>query len=158
MSADELRTFFPALSSSCLAVSPEEELLRELWARVLGHSVERVGVDDNFFRLGGDSIAGMQVIVQARARQRVYTLADIFQYKTIRALVEHTAVSESDTSHSEASVQSKGSSDVQWCKQLLADAGIADQDLEDVYPCAPMQCGMLLVQARSPAFYHVAFT
>jgi amino acid adenylation domain-containing protein len=158
MSADELRTFFPALSSSCLAVSPEEELLRELWAQVLGLPVERVGVDDNFFRLGGDSIAGMQVIVQARARQRVYALADIFQYKTIRALVEHTAVSESDTSHSEASALSKGSSDVQGCKQLLADAGIAAQDVEDLYPCAPMQCGMLLVQARSPAFYHVAFT
>ncbi|GAQ05471.1 nonribosomal peptide synthetase 12 [Aspergillus lentulus] len=158
MSADELRTFFPAVASSHLSISPEEAFLQELWAQVLGLPVERVGVDDNFFHLGGDSIAGMQVVLQARARQRVYTLPDIFQYKTIRALVQHTAISESDTGHSETSVPNKRSSDVQACKQLLADAGIADRDLEDIYPCAPIQCGMLLVQASSPAFYHVAFT
>ncbi|GFF84580.1 nonribosomal peptide synthetase 12 [Aspergillus udagawae] len=158
MSEDELRTFFTAVASSHLPISPEEEFLRELWAQVLGLPVERVGVDDNFFRLGGDSIAGMQVVLQARARQRVYTLADIFQYKTIKALVEHTAISKSDTSHSAAAVPDKQWSDVEARKKLLADAGIAGQDVEDAYLCAPIQCGMLLVQARSPAFYHVAFT
>ncbi|KAF7171396.1 hypothetical protein CNMCM6106_005788 [Aspergillus hiratsukae] len=158
MSADQLRTFFPAVASSHLPISPEEEFLRELWAQVLGLPVERVGVDDNFFRLGGDSIAGMQVVLQARARKRVYTLGDIFGHKTIRALVEHTATSQQYASHLEAAVRIKRSSDVEAWKELLGNADIADQDVEDVYPCAPIQCGMLLVQAISPAFYHVAFT
>ncbi|RHZ67305.1 uncharacterized protein CDV56_102390 [Aspergillus thermomutatus] len=158
MSADQLRSFSPAVASSHLPISPEEKFLQELWAQVLGVPAERVGVDDNFFRLGGDSIAGMQVVLQARARQRAYTLADIFQYKTIRALAEHAVVSERDTSPSEAAAPYNRSTDVEAYKTVLADAGIPDQDVEDVYQCAPIQRGMLLVQARSPAFYHVAFT
>ncbi|MBY8848172.1 AMP-binding protein, partial [Saccharothrix sp. MB29] len=42
-----------------------ERGLAEIWAAVLG--VERVGVHDNFFDLGGDSILGIQVAAAARA-------------------------------------------------------------------------------------------
>ena len=40
--------------------SPTEEILADIYARVLG--LERVGVDDSFFDLGGDSISAMRVI------------------------------------------------------------------------------------------------
>src|SRR6202012_1173311 len=39
--------------------TPVEEVLADIYAQVLG--VERVGVDDSFFDLGGDSILSMQV-------------------------------------------------------------------------------------------------
>ena len=42
-----------------------EELLCDIWQEVL--HAERVGIDDNFFDLGGDSILTIQVIVKARA-------------------------------------------------------------------------------------------
>ena len=42
-----------------------EEILAGIYAQVLG--VERVGVDDSFFDLGGDSILSMQVVARARA-------------------------------------------------------------------------------------------
>ena len=40
--------------------SPVEEILAGIYAQVLG--VERVGVDDSFFDLGGDSLSAMRVI------------------------------------------------------------------------------------------------
>ena len=40
--------------------SPTEEILAGIYAQVLG--LERVGVDDSFFDLGGDSISAMRVI------------------------------------------------------------------------------------------------
>ena len=42
-----------------------EEILAGIYARVLG--VERVGVDDSFFDLGGDSLSAMQVIAAINA-------------------------------------------------------------------------------------------
>ena len=42
-----------------------EEILAGIYAQVLG--VERVGVDDSFFDMGGDSILSMQVVARARA-------------------------------------------------------------------------------------------
>ncbi|KAJ5695472.1 hypothetical protein N7536_005884 [Penicillium majusculum] len=40
----------------------------------------------------------------------------------------------------------------------LAEKGVAVEDIEDTYPCAPIQRGILLSQAKNPAYYHVAMT
>ncbi len=44
---------------------PVEKILADIYAQVLG--VDRVGVDESFFDLGGDSILSMQVVSRARA-------------------------------------------------------------------------------------------
>ena len=47
--------------------SRTEEILAAIYAKVLG--LERVGVDDSFFDLGGDSILSILVVVLARGRR-----------------------------------------------------------------------------------------
>ncbi|MBX3301079.1 MAG: amino acid adenylation domain-containing protein [Nitrospira sp.] len=63
-----------------------EKLLAEIWAEVLG--VERVGIHDNFFGLGGDSILGIQTAFKARQKGIVFTPRHLFQHQTIAALSE----------------------------------------------------------------------
>ncbi|MDQ7802935.1 beta-ketoacyl synthase N-terminal-like domain-containing protein [Amycolatopsis sp. A133] len=64
----------------------EAEIARQ-WAEVLG--VERVGVDDDFFALGGNSLVAIQLIAQVRkttgARLAMKTL---FESSTVAALAE----------------------------------------------------------------------
>ena len=64
--------------------TPQEEILCALFAEVLG--LERVGVDDNFFALGGDSILSIQLVSRARKAGLVITPREVFQHQTVAAL------------------------------------------------------------------------
>ncbi len=61
-----------------------EEILAGIYAQVLG--LERVGVDESFFELGGDSILSMQVVARARAAGLVCRPRDIFVEQTVARL------------------------------------------------------------------------
>ena len=48
--------------------------------------LERVGIDDNFFALGGDSIMSIQLVSRARKAGLVITPRAVFQHQTVAAL------------------------------------------------------------------------
>ncbi|KAJ4424481.1 Non-ribosomal peptide synthetase [Gnomoniopsis sp. IMI 355080] len=55
-----------------------EQLLVNMWAELLGVSVENVGVDDGFFRLGGDSVMAIRMVSMLRKSGFELAFADIF--------------------------------------------------------------------------------
>ncbi|NJM89201.1 MAG: hypothetical protein HC847_20580 [Hydrococcus sp. RU_2_2] len=61
-----------------------EKLLSEIWAEVLG--LEQVGINRNFFELGGDSILSIQIVAKANQAGLQLTPKQIFQYQTIAEL------------------------------------------------------------------------
>ncbi|WP_442928975.1 condensation domain-containing protein [Mycobacterium sp. MS1601] len=61
-----------------------EEILAGIFAQVLG--LERVGVDESFFELGGDSILSMQVVARARAAGLRCRPRDLFVEQTVEGL------------------------------------------------------------------------
>ncbi|MGV9827103.1 amino acid adenylation domain-containing protein, partial [Gordonia sp. NPDC003429] len=68
-------------------IAPEstaEQRLAAVVAGILG--VERVGVTDSFFALGGDSIMSIRLASAARAAGLPLTPRDIFEHKTVRAM------------------------------------------------------------------------
>ncbi len=69
-----------------------EEILAGIYAQVLG--LERVGVDDSFFELGGDSILSMQVVARARAAGLVCRPRDIFVEQTVAGLARVTRLAD----------------------------------------------------------------
>jgi amino acid adenylation domain-containing protein/non-ribosomal peptide synthase protein (TIGR01720 family) len=75
----------PELEASYVApINSVEKLLAEIWAQALG--LERVGIHDNFFALGGDSILSVQVIARAKKAGLQLTLNQLFQNQTIAGL------------------------------------------------------------------------
>ena len=66
----------------------QEEVLCSLYAELLG--VARVGVDDDFFELGGDSGVSIQLVSRARKAGLKITPRDVFQYPTVGALASAT--------------------------------------------------------------------
>ncbi len=76
-------------------VAPQTELqkaLASIWAQVL--KVEQVGLSDNFYELGGDSILSLQVVAKARSLSRLglrLKLRDLVSRPTIGELTAEQA-------------------------------------------------------------------
>nr|WNA11483.1 nonribosomal peptide synthetase [Kitasatospora sp.] len=64
--------------------SPRERLLGELFAQALG--VEQVGIDDDFFALGGDSIVSIRLVSLARSAGVGFAVRDVFEQRTASGL------------------------------------------------------------------------
>ncbi|GAA3958008.1 hypothetical protein Aau02nite_08100 [Amorphoplanes auranticolor] len=72
-----------------------ERTLASIWADVLG--VPRVGVEDDFFALGGDSILSIQVVSRAKAAGLQLTSRELFRHPNIAALAAVVTVAETGT-------------------------------------------------------------
>ncbi|WP_306338897.1 non-ribosomal peptide synthetase, partial [Streptomyces sp. KL118A] len=66
--------------------TPQERVVAELFADVLGLDADQVGVDDGFFALGGDSISSIVLVTRARERGLDLTPRDVFKEQTPGAL------------------------------------------------------------------------
>ena len=64
--------------------SKEEKLLAEVWSKVLG--IEKIGIGDNFFSVGGDSIKSIQISSRMRSSGYEVGVKDIFTHQTIQSL------------------------------------------------------------------------
>jgi amino acid adenylation domain-containing protein/non-ribosomal peptide synthase protein (TIGR01720 family) len=71
--------------------TPNEKILTEIWTEVLGK--ENIGIYDNFFEIGGDSIQSISIISKASQASLKLTPRQLFQYQTIAELA---AVATSD--------------------------------------------------------------
>ncbi len=79
---DHLR---PQLNTPYIApASDSQTKLATIWAQAFG--VDQVGVDDNFFDLGGDSILAIQIVSSARRAGLELTPDQLFEHQTVREL------------------------------------------------------------------------
>ncbi|GLU36611.1 amino acid adenylation domain-containing protein [Pseudomonas sp. NBRC 100443] len=63
-----------------------EQRLAAIWQDLLG--IPQVGLDDNFFALGGDSIIAIQVVSRARQAGLQLSPRDLFQHQSVRGLAQ----------------------------------------------------------------------
>ncbi|RMZ58567.1 amino acid adenylation domain-containing protein [Chryseobacterium nematophagum] len=73
-------------------IAPETPLQRDLaaiYGEVLGLPVESIGLHDDFFRLGGDSIISIQLVSRLRKRLSLsLSVKEVFTYRTVYHLSE----------------------------------------------------------------------
>ncbi|MDR7286094.1 amino acid adenylation domain-containing protein/non-ribosomal peptide synthase protein (TIGR01720 family) [Pseudomonas corrugata] len=121
------------------AASPAEALLVEIWQELLG--LDSVGVTENFFELGGDSIISLQAVSRAGQRGLVFSPKQLFEQQTIRALA--AVAGSRDAALVEAPKVAAFS--------LVPHIDLAAREgLQDLYPLSPMQQGMLFHCLDSP--------
>jgi amino acid adenylation domain-containing protein len=126
----------------------EEEALAAIWAEVL--VLEQIGIYDNFFALGGDSIRSVRVVALANERGFNLTVEDIFQHQTIANLCKELPLSESQRS---PDIRTEPFSLINPVDRERLPA-----DIEDAYPLTMLQAGMLYhleLTPDSPAYHNI---
>ncbi|KAL2182248.1 hypothetical protein L209DRAFT_738634 [Thermothelomyces heterothallicus CBS 203.75] len=87
-----------------------EDILRNAWAGVLGLDAGQIDVDDNFFRLGGDSVLAMKLVSRLRARGHKLTVADVFRHMRLGDAAKVLKVNSSSSKTDNSSSSSPSSS------------------------------------------------
>ncbi|NDA90737.1 MAG: gramicidin biosynthesis protein, partial [Alphaproteobacteria bacterium] len=83
----------PKFGSRDNYVAPRNEIEKkvcQIWSEVLGLAEDKVGIRDDFFRLGGDSIISIRLV--SRLRQNLalnLSVKNIFDYKSIERIYEN---------------------------------------------------------------------
>ncbi|AFM64934.1 peptide synthase [Pseudomonas aeruginosa DK2] len=125
--------------------SEPERQLAAIWADVLGR--ERVGVTDNFFALGGDSIVSIQVVSRARQAGLQLSPRDLFQLQNIRKLAERCSAA---APVAEPTSVPDGAVLHNLLPQQVQALPLPHERLEHLYSLSPMQQGMLFLGLNSP--------
>jgi amino acid adenylation domain-containing protein len=121
-----------------------EDSLVTLWEHALGTT--RIGVLDNFFASGGDSIRAAQLVRAASASGLSFSILDVFTHQTIRGLAE--AIEGSKTR--ERIGDGRVAPDLQAVTMSLpASASLGEARWVDAYPLTDLQ--QLMIQENRDA-------
>jgi amino acid adenylation domain-containing protein len=149
----------PLASPGALTVSPTEHRLQYLWAQVLRIDPSTITAADNFLWLGGDSVSAIGLVAACRSERLFMTVGDILKRPIL-----------SDMASLVTSLDSRTEPDLQpfalveyslvdrlrdaACKQC----NVREDQIEDIYPCSPMQRGLLALSVKEAGSYKMQST
>ncbi|QDS16118.1 non-ribosomal peptide synthetase [Xanthomonas arboricola] len=124
----------------------EERVLQNIFARIF--ESERIGIDDNYFVLGGDSLRSVQVSALAQKMGLMVSVAQIHRSPTIRELAAKVRVGDP--------LLESAPNTVPFSLISAQDRAAMSDDIEDAYPLNLLQEGMIYHRefAAKSAVYH----
>lgn len=143
------------------AATPRREIsttmeveLAEVWRKVLATDMD-LSASDNFFTVGGDSLRAMRLVAEARTRDISITVADIFSNPV---LSDMAVVAKAGVNNSASEISAFSLLDAQWTEdaaraECAAFCGVDAGEIEDIYPCTPLQEGLMALSAKISEAY-----
>ena len=142
-------------SEKKIVVTDSERKLRSLWAECLRSDEDQIGRDDNFFESGGDSITAIKLANLANSKGFELNVGAIFQDPRLSAMAATFTSSTSPDHQSQADAPfALAGDDQQNLDEVrrLCNLEVSDV-IEDLYPCTPLQEGLLSLSVKHPASY-----
>jgi amino acid adenylation domain-containing protein len=145
----DLRRFNAMMAEKREPTTETELKLGSLWAKVLGGDAD-FSANDNFFSMGGDSLRAMRLVAAAREQGIVLTVPDIMLNSTLSAMAaKATPLSEADTEDVQPFSLIGRDWDAEQARVESARLCVVDPTaVEDVYPCTPLQEGLMALSAK----------
>ena len=136
-----------------------EKTLAGLWEQVLQLQQGSVGMDAQFFRVGGDSIAAIRLITAARTKGLTLTVAQIFRNATLSEMCKNAQVS----SDAKVAAVKPGPKPFELLPTSMPTAHVVDEvaklchvearNIQDIYPCNSIQEGLIALSSKQPGAY-----
>ena len=130
-----------------------ERKLQQAWSNTLKVPVEVIGLDDNFFALGGDSLAAMRLVTACRSEGIELTVANAFNNPTLSEMAQtvRTTQAQERTEVKPFSMVSMAAEDAR--SEAAQACGVDVGSVEDVYPCTASQESLFTLSLRSDEAY-----
>ncbi|PGH36459.1 hypothetical protein GX50_00644 [[Emmonsia] crescens] len=134
--------------------SEKERKLEQLWIGLFGSEAE-IDVQRNFFDLGGDSLMAMKLVATARAENFSTSVADIFRYPTLSemALTLKHVDAEAESEVPPFSLLNSNWKEDAARIETAKLCGLNPTSVVDVYPCTPLQEGLMALSAKVSEAY-----
>ncbi|KAI0394153.1 peptide synthetase [Xylariaceae sp. FL0594] len=134
--------------------TPMEIRLAGIWRRILGTDMS-ISAHDNFFAIGGDSLRAMKMVAEARTHDISLTVATVFSNPVLSDIA---AVAKTGAREASADIPPFSLIDPRWTEEAARAACAADCQvdadlIEDVYPCTPLQEGLMALSAKISEAY-----
>ncbi|KAI0532277.1 peptide synthetase [Xylaria digitata] len=128
--------------------------LVEIWRKALGTDMN-FSAYDNFFAIGGDSLRAMKLVAEARTRDISLTVADIFSNPV---LSEMAVVAKAGVKQGAVEIPAFSLLSARWTEDVArtecaAFCDIDASEIEDIYPCTPLQEGLMALSAKISEAY-----
>ncbi|MEV6951754.1 non-ribosomal peptide synthase/polyketide synthase [Streptomyces sp. NPDC051183] len=120
----------------------DEERIAAVWAEVLG--LPRVGAEDAFFDIGGDSIRAVSLVGALRAAGYALSVRDVFDARTVAGLAALAAAGAGRGTDGHRAVEP-------FALVPAADLAALPAGLTDAYPVSQGQLGILVEMLAEPA-------
>ncbi len=131
-----------------------EQQMQAVWARLLDVQAGDIGIDDDFFHIGGDSVSALQLVAEARKLDVELSMADVFRLRTLSAQAQAAHVPAIRARIAPFSLLNCDMNEIERLRQELAAAiKVRSSQVEDVYPSTPLQEGLISLTSRTSGEY-----
>nr|L7WU80.1 RecName: Full=Nonribisomal peptide synthase notE'; Short=NRPS notE'; AltName: Full=Notoamide biosynthesis cluster protein E' [Aspergillus versicolor]AGC83576.1 NRPS [Aspergillus versicolor] len=163
LSREELQAFTGSPVDSRSPTTATELMLQRLYAEVLELPTTSISMEDSFVRLGGDSIMAVRLLGAARRAGLVLDIGDVLgtarleeQAQRATPMTEGTAC---ETYIPFSALGSRYMNREEVLRLAAEQCGTSLSEIEDIYPCTPLQEGMLALASSQTWMYvgHIVF-
>ncbi|KAH8698802.1 hypothetical protein BGW36DRAFT_448844 [Talaromyces proteolyticus] len=129
-----------------------------VWAKILGLNIEDITPSSSFFLMGGNSLYAMRACKDLRQVGILMSISDFFLHPTLGEMVHFIATRDvSQIDRAETPPQSQfdipESTASELRKMAAKQCGVDDGLIENVYPCTPIQVGLMTLSEIQDGAY-----
>ncbi|KAF3066464.1 Nonribosomal peptide synthetase 4 [Daldinia childiae] len=135
--------------------TPMQEQMQAIWAMILNLDPQKIGLDDNFFKLGGNSVSAVKVVGEARKTGIQILVQDIFDHPELYALSSRALRGEGLEAKTIApfALLDQNTDISILMNDVSSQCHVGTSDIQDIYPCSPLQEGLFALAVTRPGDY-----